>query len=510
MSDHNDLIPVPDKDSKIEVLLKNDEPVEREVELSLLNVFTNMKKSFRLYAWIILLCMAVGLLAPYSILLIKDKTDSVSAVVTYQYGNASEGKTPDGSNLDVNIIKSSNIIAQALKGTHLSKEISVNSVAQNISISHMLTDSAKRSIEIMQKMDDATIDMKEPEKYVDFVNSMNTGAYRNQYIVTLNNGFGNEKSSVTLDGQEMAALLNNIIDEYEKYFFETYDVFTLPDNTIDDISVDELDYIEWLDNMDDILNNLSNYCTNEARGRFLNYRSKLDGLSFADINRMVNLVRSARVDYLYAYVYYNGLAKDKERIITRFQYSLRNLDHSLSVINENIANGAALIENYKTSNILISRQNTGDNETQDITTKSITDYYNNLILKQADMYGEKSSTELSIDNLSDRIKLFSGSKSTSAKTAVVEQEITEVNDICRKLYDLARRHAEEIVDSETYRNSFITDIGATDQTSFFSGDLIKKMIIGMAAGAFLGFAMWFVTALAAEWKDADKRATEVY
>ena len=374
----------------------------------------------------------------------------------------------------------------------------------------MLTDGSKRSMEIMQKMDELTINISDPEKYVDFVNSMNTGAYRNQYIVTLTNGFGNEKSSVTLDGQEMAALLNNIIDEYEKYFFETYDVFTLPDNTIDDISVDELDYIEWLDNMDDILNSLSTYCTSESRGRFLNYRSKLDGLSFADINRMVNLVRSARVDYLYAYVYYNGLAKDKERIITRFQYTLRNLDHSLSVINENIANGAALIENYKNGKKLKSSQNTGDNETQDITTKSITDYYNNLILKQADMYGEKSSTELSIDNLNDRIKLFSGSKSNSAKTAVVEQEITEVNDICRKLYDLARRHAEEIVDSETYRNSFITDIGATDQTSFFSGDLIKKMIIGMAAGAFLGFAMWFGTALAAEWKDADKRATEVY
>jgi hypothetical protein len=152
MSDHNDLIPVSDKDSKIEVLLKNDEPVEREVELSLLNVFTNMKKSFRLYAWIILLCMAVGLLAPYSILLLKDKTTAVSAVVTYQYGNASEGKTPDGSNLDVNLIKSSNIVAQALKSTHLSKNVSVNSVAQNISISHMLTDSAKRSMEIMQKM----------------------------------------------------------------------------------------------------------------------------------------------------------------------------------------------------------------------------------------------------------------------------------------------------------------------------------------------------------------------
>ena len=68
MSELNELVPVTDKDSKIEVLLKNDEPVEKEVELSLLNVFANMKKSFRLYAWIILLCMAVGLLAPYSIL----------------------------------------------------------------------------------------------------------------------------------------------------------------------------------------------------------------------------------------------------------------------------------------------------------------------------------------------------------------------------------------------------------------------------------------------------------
>lgn len=509
MSDHNDLIPVSDKDSKIEVLLKNDEPVEREVELSLLNVFTNMKNSFCLYAWIILLCMTVGLFAPYSILLIKDKTSSVSAVVTYQYSAASDGKTPDGSTLDVTILKSSNIIAQAIKKTHLSKEISVDSIAQNISISRMLTDSAKRQIEIMQKMDDAVIDMKEPEKYVDFVNGMDTGSYRNQYIVTLSNDFGNEKSTITLRGNEMAALLNNIIDEYEKYFFDTYDTFTLPDNTIDDISVEELDYIEWLDNMDDILGKLSDYCTSEDHGRYLNYRSKIDGLSFADINRMVNLVRSARVDYLYAYVYYNGLAKDKERILTRFQYSLRELNHSLAVIDENISNGADLIANYRNGNILISRQNVGENETQDITTKSITEYYNNLILKQADMFGQKSSTELSIDNLNDKIKLFSKPVTSSSKLAIVDAEIIEVNDICRQLYDLARRHAEEIVESETYRNSFITDIGATDTSRFFSGDLIKKMIIGAAAGVFLGFAMWFVTALTAEWKDADKRATEV-
>ncbi len=508
MSEKNELIPLNDNDSKIEVLLKNDESLERDDDLNLLNIFTNMKKSFRLYSWIILLCFAIGLLAPYSILLIKDKTPSVSAVVTYQYSAASEGKNPDGSNLDVNILKSSNIISSALKSTHLSKDISASAVAQNIFISRMLTDGSKKSLEIMQKMDEATIDMQEPEKYVDFINSMNTGSYRDQYIVTLQNDFGTDESSVSLNGDEMASLLNNIIDEYEKYFFETYDVFSLPDNTIDDISVEELDYIEWLDNMDNILDSLSSYCTNEAHGRFLNYRSKIDGLSFADINRMINLVKSARVDYLYAYVYYNGMAKDKERIITRFEYSLRNLNHSLAVIEENISNGASLIENYQTGNILISRQSVGDNETQDITTKSVTEYYNSLIIKQADLYGQKSSTELSIDNLNDKIRLFTKGPSSKAKIENVESEIVEVNGICKQLYDLARRHAEEIVESETYRNSFITEINATDTNKFFSGNLIKKVLIGAAAGIFLGCAMWFVSAFTAEWKEADRRASE--
>ena len=507
MSDQNNLLPVPDKDGKIEVLLRNDDTYTEEAELSLFNVFVNMRKTLRLYAWIILLCLSIGLAAPYSIMLLKDKTASVSGVITFQYAKASDGQTPDGRTLDVNLLKSSNIIAQAIKKTHLSKEISVNSVAQNISISRMLSDNAKKQLEIMQKMDDATIDMKEPEKYVDFVNGMGTGSYRNQYIVTLNNGFGNENSSVTLSGSEMASLLNNIIDEYETYFFDTYDSFTLPDNTIEDISVEELDYIEWLDNMDDILNSLSNYCTSEEHGRFLNYRSKDDGLSFADINRMINLIRSARVDYLYAYVYYNGLAKDKERILTRFQYTLRNINHSLDSLNENITNGEQLIANYKNSNILVSRQNMGDTETEDINIPSITEYYNNLILKQANMYSDKFSTELSIKNLNEKISIFSKSYVSSSKLAVGEKEIVEVNDICRKLYELARRHAEEIVNSETYRNSFITEIGATDDSKFFSGDLIKKMLIGGAAGAFLGFALWFCKAFITEWKDADRRAS---
>ena len=510
MSEKNELIPLNDKDGKIEVLLKNEEPSEREVELSLLNVFANMKKSMRLYAWIILLCLSVGLVAPYTISLFKDKTASVSAVVTFQYGAASEGKTPNGSTLDVNAIKSSNVIAEALKKTHLSKEVSVSSVSQNISIGRMLSDTAKRQLEIMQKMDDATIDMKEPEKYVDFVNGMSTGSYRNQYIVTLNNGFGNEKSSVTLKGDEMAVLLNNIIDEYENYFFDSFDNFRLPDNTIEDISVEDLDYIEWLDNMTDILDSLSAYCIDDAHGKFLNYRSKTDGLSFSDINRMINLVRSARVDYLYAYVYYNGIAKDKDRVTTKFEYTLRNLNHSLDSKNENITNGADLIANYRNSNILISRQNTGDGtETEDINTPSITEYYNNLILNQANMYAEKYSMELSVNNLNEKIKIFTRPRATATKIAIVDNEIKEVNDICRQLYDLARRHAEEIINSETYRNSFITEIGASDYSSFFSGDLIKKMLIGGVAGAFLGFAVWFATAFIAELKDADKRAAEV-
>jgi len=220
---------------------------------------------------------------------------------------------------------------------------------------------------------------------------------------------------------------------------------------------------------------------------------------------MINLIKSTRVDYLYSYIYYNSLAKDRDGLITKLNYQKRSLDHELNIVKQNIADGAALIASYKNSNILINKQssNSEDTESQDITTKSITDYYNSLILKQSDFFASKNNTELELNNLNDKIRRFSSGYASPGKLASVDQEIASVNNICRQLYDLVRDHAIEIRDSEAYRNSFITEINAYYIGGFFNSANVKSILMGGVIGLLVGFVIWFGNSLMKEIRDSE-------
>ena len=369
----------------------------------------------------------------------------------------------------------------------------------------MLSDNTKQQLEILEKFDGATLNASAPGGYVDVVNSIKY-TYKNRYIIVLKNGFGTEKNTVFLTGEELSSLLNSIMAVFKDYFFETYESFELPDNRIEDISLDELDYIEWLDNMTEILDSLSDYCTDKDKAEYLNYRSSIDGLTFNDINDLIKLVKKVRVDYLYSYVYYNCLSRDKNSTLTKFNYKLRTLNQQLDIINNNIADGASLIENYHNENILFSSK--ADDETGlSASTTSVTDYYNELILKQSDYYSRKAALELQLKNTNDKIEGFSKSIGSTAQHNVANKEINEVNQILQKLYTLIRNHAEEITSSDFYANSFMTCIDAAyEAEGLLSFNTLKKMGMGVGIGFFIAFFIWCMDGLIAEFKDSDARA----
>ena len=503
-----ELITEPDKSQKVELILNHQKPSDDQGVIDLMNIFGNMKKLFRIYAWVMLLTFIAGLFVPYVMAMFKQDAENVSAVITFEYAGAQDLKNPDGSSLDVGFLKSGYVVSEAIRNTHLVKDVSVNSVSQNITISRMLSEDTRQQLEVLEKINENSNSLTKPEEYINVVNGVSY-TYKTQYIVNLKNGFGSKDGPVILSGTDMCSLLNNIIDQYELYFFNTYDTFVLPDNTMEDISIDDLDYIEWVDNINEIMSNLSVYCTSGARSQYDEYRSVVDGLSFKDINRMVNLIRNVRVDYLYSYIYYNSLAKDKDSLVTKLNYQKRTLEHSLNITNEKIKDGADLIVSYKNSNILINRQTVNENsETEDLKAKSITDYYNNLILKQSNLYTEKSNTELKLDNLNDKIIGFTKGNITTSQRKKLDSEIVEVNIICRKLYDLAKSHAQEIKNSEAYKNSFITEINAFYNGGFFTTTNIKMILIGGVIGLFSGFVLWFGNAFITEMKETDKRSKE--
>jgi len=130
-----------------------------------------------------------------------------------------------------------------------------------------------------------------------------------------------------------------------------------------------------------------------------------------------------------------------------------------------------------------------------------TDYYNSLILGQADNYENKAKIGERIANIEDKINGFKNSGSTSSQKSYVEEELIKLTTICETLYDLTERHADEIINSEFYKNSYIESVGAQYlASSFMSSANIKKAVIGLVIGIVAGVIIWAVDGLCTELK----------
>ena len=479
------------KNQKVEVVVKRDASA-RAGELDLVRVFSNMGKKRRIYAWLIVACMLIGLAAPLLLAELRDKTENVSVVINLLYPSAQNKLAPDGQPLDVNYIKSSYILQNSINKTQLSEKLPISSIERNISIEELLSEETRQKLEVVEKVIGETNKDYESVLDVDY-------KYEGKYIVTLSNGFTTDpegKNKTYLDGAELTSLLNNIAESYSEYFYDTYMDMTVPDNTLDSIKSEDLDYIERLDEIVSLLNSLSAYCTDEEKEQYLTYRSKIDGMSFEDIDKCIRLVRDIDVDYLYAYVFYNSITKDKKSMVTKYNYQLKNAERELEVILGNIKNNDDLISEYKNKKIEVSMM--GQESTKSST---VTDYYNELIMSQSDNYKDKSDLGERIANLNDKIAGFKTSSSNSAQIDFVKEELTSLVNICSKLYELTEEHANEILESESYRSSFINYIGAQYLAdSFFSSGNIKKAIIGMVVGAFLAVLIWGMDGLFEELK----------
>ena len=202
--------------SKLEVVVKHDAPQYGETEIDLVNVFTNMGKKKNVFIWVLCIGIVLGILIPFLINVSSNKVDEVSGVITLNYPKAGKLLAPDGSPLDMGFIMSSHVVSEALKESKLDKKVSTSAVSANMQVKRMLSDKTKQQLEILEKFDEAQLNASNPAAYIDAVNGIEY-SYRNAYIITMSNGFGEKKT--ILSGDEISLLLNTIMDVFSNYFF---------------------------------------------------------------------------------------------------------------------------------------------------------------------------------------------------------------------------------------------------------------------------------------------------
>ena len=494
-----------DKNSQINVVLNT--PEADGIQIDLVHIFHTMKLSRSVYAWLIILCIMAGLCAPLLLYQINDSGESVSSVVTLDYyvdGKYVEGITaPDGSELDLTQILSSYVLSNAMDGLDLSQPISISSLRSNLKVERVLTDSSRRLQEIAARM-------QEQKNQDAFTTAQNVKlTYQNKFVVSLSNGFSEEdsKKKVMLKASELSVLLNRVLTSYNNYLFETYADQQLPPDEFVVIDSDRLDTLECLDQLRTAISNLYSYCESKQPDKIA-YRSWKTGYTLTDLMNFLQMSKEVDLNYLYSYIYLNSITKDKDRLLLKYQYRLRNAERSLDNLNENIVTVDSILKNYKNDEIVVTSQ---DNDLSKVTSTP-TDYFNRLVMQQVENYKGAADIKIRIDELKKRIERLDESSDNSYIELDSQEEISKELDKCishcRDIYNQIKAHMEEMISRSEY-TTFINSTNAASTEKGFLSRNLKRMIIGGVAGALLGFGWWFMSALAVEFNHhGDKKKDE--
>ena len=488
-----------DKDAQISVMLNH--MGDNADEIDLVSLFRRMKRKGGYYIWVVLLCLVLGVGGGILAYLVSKKPVTVSSVVTLNYEvpvkdlkgditsyeKVSDLTAPDGAELDLNQITSAFVLRNALKGLELSHPVSLSDLQRNTQISRILSEDSRRQQEVASNM----IEDKNNQAYTQVQEIELT--YINRFIVTLTNGFGEEDSRTKyhLTTSELQLVLDRILEAYNSYLVTTYADLKLPDDEISVIDINSQDILESIDLLRSASTNLVNYCE-EKTDAVKAYRSGETGYSLTDLMSLLDLVDRVNVDYLSSYVYTNGIVTDRASMMTSYEYKLRDAQTQLAVVNNNIKTTKEILDSYKNDEIFVTMQESDTSKS----TKTTTDYYNQLITAQAENYEKAAALETTIIDLQDKIQLMNENQNRSNTEAAMTELKTAIGEM-QDTYQLIRSHFQEVMESPFY-TTLAEHSNAQSNSKGFLGEAGKKIVIGGMLGLFIALGLWFMNALMEE------------
>ena len=504
------LIPPVEKNSQIQVVISQPHD-DSALEIDLVRVFRNFKRKKRFFAWVVLLFFVVGLCVPLLMYQFSRTPLTVSSVVTLDYTvvkRNSDGEitssarvkdltAPDGSSLDLNRITDSVVLQAALEGLALSQPLSLTALRDNIRIERILTEDSRRQQEIASKM----ISDKNSGAYSQIQNI--ELSYTNQFVISLTNGFGSEGTELT--NTELRLVLDRILTAYNNYLVYTYADRKLPDDEFAAIDIEKQDILESLDLLRSAAQNLYNFCASQ-QSSVRNYRSWKTGITLNDLMGELQIARSVNVDYLYAYVSTNSIVRDRDATITNYRYQMRRIQTNLDALNENVATIQDILANYQNDQIVVS----GQEEDAARSISSTTDYYNRLIMEQANTYDRIARLEEQIADLQYKLDSLYAAETDSigeeGRQKIIE-ELSEALRVCRSVYAQIREQLEEIHGSSVF-TVFAEHTTPQGKTQNFLSASAKKVLIGGIAGAVIACGIWLFSAFAEEFRGREQNDGE--
>ncbi len=295
-------------------------------------------KNFQLFRYLkrwmpgIVLFFVVMTVAAYCALSSNQKYIA-TAVIHYSNEGAVEGLAPDGSEIDISEIYSSSNMAKAMENLGLSRDAySVDQLCRSIMVTPILEEEDIAVQEALNEQGE-----KSEEKPTDA-------------IVTCTM----DSRIAGVDADFVRNLLNELLNVYFSGYSEEHINGQQISNTMKGLSVDQYDYLEVIEQIDDLLEDtfrtLNNYNSKE-----MYFRSAATGYSFHDLRDDFQMLRDINVYRLYSLVLGNQITKDKDLLISKYRDLIARHELTASKANEDLA------EIDKTCDAYVEKMRSSDN-----------------------------------------------------------------------------------------------------------------------------------------------------
>ena len=284
-----------------------------------LDVFRYLKK----YRTMIIL---LSILAGVSFFLIAQlyiQQYTAVTVIEYTGSRASEGLSPDGSDIDTSEIYATNLVSQAMKALGIEyTEATTDDIRMNIQVEPVITE---EDLQVQQSK------LENGEKDYEFIPT--------RFVVSFNCGVGNGK-------EYPRQVLNQILQEYAVYYGKNHVNTSLAANPVSDITSKGYDYLEMAEVMDATLENMIEHLSDKVEWNS-EFRSSRTGRSFQDLQEEFEFIREVEVRQLLSEILEGRVTKDRDLLLDKYKNRNNNLEISNSAAAFEIDRIRGIIASYE-------------------------------------------------------------------------------------------------------------------------------------------------------------------
>ena len=372
---------------------------------------------------VLLVCGLAGLiLAAVQFNLHPDRT-SASASLQFSFDGAAEGNGPNGNPFNVASLSSDEVLEAALKASGMSDKYTADQLRQNLVVAGSYPENLVEQVMSYESLMSFTTNR---ELTV-------TEFHPTLFSVTLYNDF--DKS---ISGADLESLLANILTAFRAYFSDNYALdLNWEDDTIYDL--EKYDYPQQLEVMQEVMTQQARYAQ-EMYEELPTFR--VDGQGFNDIYVRMNNLIDSDIARLNASITINALTRNTARLMTQYQFEVRDLTNQLDKKNEQLDRLDKLIESYDKNEIIYL--STSDSLTK-IDGNSSETY--DLLVKARKQVSD-DITEINSKITTYQLKLADLMKQSEQKTATVAKPSTEQAQDGEQTETMAVEEIQELTDEE--------------------------------------------------------------